>query len=375
MQYDVFISYRRSDQTVARSLVQELEQRGVRVWWDQKIEGGQDWRDAIVEGLQSSTCLVILFSEECNGSKQLKKELAIADTLNKLVVPVLIEDTQPRGHYLYELAALNWIQVFPNPASRAADLADRLVRELGLEPPAPADVPAPAEIPVMAAPEPSSEIAAPEPAPAIVPDMAPAPDISPAAPPPAAAPADTPMSRAAEPAAGKADAVSHADADAVYANIERKRLRDARRKTMRDFLPLHRIDLIPLGVMGIAFSLLISGEWYVYATVELIGVLIMGTAMTLAVYGAVVFPVRYYLRRRRVWLTALMQALHSLLFLALFIGGLFIWWEGNTSATIDESFYYIPPIFFILLIVTVVIYAILSGQRAVRSFRKNVEVL
>ncbi|MEL6957193.1 MAG: toll/interleukin-1 receptor domain-containing protein, partial [Pseudomonadota bacterium] len=126
MDYDIFISYRRTDQPVARELVQQLESRGVRVWWDQKIEGGEDWRDAIVAGLESAHALVILFSSECNESKQLKKEMAIADTLDKLVIPVLIEDTKPKGHFLYELAARNWIQVFPNPESRDSDLAERL---------------------------------------------------------------------------------------------------------------------------------------------------------------------------------------------------------------------------------------------------------
>lgn len=380
MQYDIFISYRRSDQPVARALVAELEKRGVKVWWDQIIEGGEDWRDAIVQGLQSSTCLVILFSEECNDSKQLKKELAIADTLNKLVIPVLIEDTQPRGHYLYELAALNWIQVFPNPHSRAGDLAERLARELGLEQ-QPAPVPAPA--PEMAAPvaeslevAPSGEFAATAPAPVMEPGIA-APTIQAPGPAPTPAPIMQPV-----PAPQPAEAVPAARreataeiADAVRAKAERKRLRESRRKTMRDFMPLHWVDLIPLGLLGTLFYYILTEEWYVYLMLEYAGVALMAAAFALAVFGSVVFPVRYYMRRRRVWRTALMQALNSLVMVALFVVGLIVWWEGDTSTAIDESLYFIPPIFFTLLIVTVVIYGILNGQRAVRSFRKNVEVL
>ena len=35
----------------------------------------------------------------------------MADHLDKDVIPVLIEQTRPRGFFLYELAALNWISV------------------------------------------------------------------------------------------------------------------------------------------------------------------------------------------------------------------------------------------------------------------------
>ena len=130
MTNDVFLSYRRTDQALAQSLVESLQRQGVRVWWDQMIEGGEDWREAIVENLTAARSLVILFSEECNTSKQLKKELSIADGLDKEVNPVLIEDTKPKGHYLYELSARNWLRVFPNPETKMDESAARVAFEL-----------------------------------------------------------------------------------------------------------------------------------------------------------------------------------------------------------------------------------------------------
>ena len=141
MKYDIFISYRRADRELVASVVRRLEARGVGVWYDAEIEGGADWRETIVEALTDSDMLAIFFSEDCNNSRQLKKELAVADSLGKPVVPILIENTQPRGAYLYELADRNWIQVLPDPmdtdrragraprrcspASRMADLRQR----------------------------------------------------------------------------------------------------------------------------------------------------------------------------------------------------------------------------------------------------------
>jgi hypothetical protein len=127
MKHDIFISYRRSDRELVANVVRRLEQRGVGVWYDVEIEGGADWRETIVEALTQSDMLVIFFSEDCNNSRQLKKELAIADNLGKPVVPILIENTQPRGAYLYELADRNWIQAFPDPMSKVDELVEHLI--------------------------------------------------------------------------------------------------------------------------------------------------------------------------------------------------------------------------------------------------------
>jgi hypothetical protein len=89
---DVFVSYRRTDKEFVERFVYALENQGPEVWWDADIGGGDDWRDSIVENLADSDCLVIVFSESCNASKQLVKELAVADHLNKVVIPIKIDD-------------------------------------------------------------------------------------------------------------------------------------------------------------------------------------------------------------------------------------------------------------------------------------------
>jgi hypothetical protein len=135
MGYDIFLSYCRADQNIADEFVKLASAQGLTVWYDRLITGGQDWRDRIVEALASSNCLLILFSEESNASKQLIKELAIADQLGKLVIPVLVQDVQPRGAYLYEMAFRNWINLHPNPASRLKSLIDELLLQLHAEKP------------------------------------------------------------------------------------------------------------------------------------------------------------------------------------------------------------------------------------------------
>jgi TIR domain len=132
MESEIFLSYSRADHSLAEQFVRTAETRGLNIWFDDKIEGGENWRQKIVDVLSSAKALVILFSEHSNGSTQLIKELAVADNMKKHVIPVLIADCKPEREYLYELASRNWINIYPNPETRLALLVDKLVTDLKL---------------------------------------------------------------------------------------------------------------------------------------------------------------------------------------------------------------------------------------------------
>jgi TIR domain len=136
MQHSIFLSYSRRDEPIADAVIKAAALRNLSIWYDRLIPAGRDWRDSIVDAIEKCDALVILFSKESNNSRQLIKELAIADRFGKPVIPVLIEPTEPRGAYLYEMASRNWINLHPNPLARLDGLMDRLVAQLG--PPTPA---------------------------------------------------------------------------------------------------------------------------------------------------------------------------------------------------------------------------------------------
>lgn len=337
MQYDIFLSYRRSDQPIARALVAELQNRGIAVWWDQLIDGGQDWRDAIVAGLETSGALVILFSDDCNSSKQLKKELAIADTLDKTIVPVLIEDTQPKGHFLYELASRNWLQMYPDPHTKAAKLADRLASTLDIENTPPPG--APAATPPSGADQAGA-----------------APDMPLGA---APAPAPAPVTQAAK---------------RVEKTVEVTKAKKAKAKNLRDFLPFKWLDLIPIGLGFGVLMYFASADFDYNNFAENAGQIIGLSALALAAYGAIVFPIRYFMRGRRVRHAALMYILSSIVLFLMFMGGLYTYWEGDIEYTLDEAGIGLI-VWGVFAVVAIVLYAIMHGVRTVRAFRKNVEVL
>src|SRR5450432_4124256 len=115
---EIFISYRRADEAWARLLHAQLQSEGVEAWYDVRIGAGQDWRVATAKALQASRIFVLLFSQAASESEDIAKELAAAIFSKKLVVPVRIENLQPTGAFLYELASRNWVNAFENTEAK-----------------------------------------------------------------------------------------------------------------------------------------------------------------------------------------------------------------------------------------------------------------
>jgi TolB-like protein len=123
---EIFICYRRTDQDKARLLHALLKQRGVDAWYDVLVGAGEDWRRTTAKALDAAPIFVLLFSKSASESDDIGKELAAATFSKKMVVPVRIENIQPSGEFLYELASRNWFDAFENTEAQFVLLADRL---------------------------------------------------------------------------------------------------------------------------------------------------------------------------------------------------------------------------------------------------------
>jgi hypothetical protein len=145
MSHDVFISFARGDRELAAYLARKLDERGVSAWYDAKLAAEVSTEAEVDTAIRESGIVVLLFSQECNRSERMRRELALADSLGKPVVPFLIEAGPPKGGYLHSLADRNWIQAHPEPMMRVDEVADLLARLAGqLAVPAPPPPP-PAE--------------------------------------------------------------------------------------------------------------------------------------------------------------------------------------------------------------------------------------
>jgi TolB-like protein/Tfp pilus assembly protein PilF len=146
----VFISYNREDQPVARIFAEAFERAGLRVWWDTAIRSGETY-DVITENaLRSALAVVVLWSPRSVVSRWVRSEATLADR-NKTLIPAMIEpcerpimfeltQTAELGHWRGDNADLVW-QAF------LADVHRFVARET--EAPAPAQA-----VPLAALPRP-----------------------------------------------------------------------------------------------------------------------------------------------------------------------------------------------------------------------------
>ena len=94
---DVFVSYSRRDQEFVSRLVQALEARGRDVWvdWDD-IPPTADWLAQIRAGIEEANDLIFVISPDSIASEVCASELAVADELNKRIVPLLVRDVESK---------------------------------------------------------------------------------------------------------------------------------------------------------------------------------------------------------------------------------------------------------------------------------------
>ncbi len=90
---DIFISYASEDKEKAGLLAKVLEQQGWSVWWDRNIPAGKIFADVIEKELDSSKCVVVLWSEFSIKKRWVKTE-ASEGASSEILVPVLIKEVK-----------------------------------------------------------------------------------------------------------------------------------------------------------------------------------------------------------------------------------------------------------------------------------------
>lgn len=70
----VFLSYARSDIDRARSVIALLESAGFDVWWDGRLEGGENYLATTETALESADCVVVLWSQTSVASSWVRDE-------------------------------------------------------------------------------------------------------------------------------------------------------------------------------------------------------------------------------------------------------------------------------------------------------------
>jgi len=116
MAHDVFISYSGKDKPVADAACAKLEISGIRCWIAPRdVLPGMDWSGSIIQAIEQSRVMVLIFSSNANDSAQIKREVNEAIEKELPVIPFRIEDVKPSGSLGYYLDVTHWLDALTPP--------------------------------------------------------------------------------------------------------------------------------------------------------------------------------------------------------------------------------------------------------------------
>lgn len=148
MAHDVFISHSSKDKAIADAICATLERNAIRCWVAPRdITPGKSWPEAIVEAIETSRIMVIIFSSSSNASQQVVREVERAVNKNVIIVPFRIHEIVPSKSLEYFLGCPHWLDAINPPMQQHLDmLAETAARLLKGGPAASVVPPAPAPV-------------------------------------------------------------------------------------------------------------------------------------------------------------------------------------------------------------------------------------
>ena len=111
MRYDLFISHSSADAETAQALVTDFENRNITCWMAPRdIPMGSSYHEEIVQAIENSRAVLLLFSNAANKSEHVLREVELAAQGKKPILPLRIDVSEPAGGLKYMLANKQWVE-------------------------------------------------------------------------------------------------------------------------------------------------------------------------------------------------------------------------------------------------------------------------
>ena len=149
MACDVFVSHSVKDKAVADAIVARLEADSVTCWIAPRdVVPGADWGESIIDAIESSRIMILIFSRSADASSQIKREVERAVNKGVYIIPFRVDDIPPTKSLEYFISTSQWMDAFSPPLERHLDNLAKTVKAVLKTPPLPsANVPAQPEKP------------------------------------------------------------------------------------------------------------------------------------------------------------------------------------------------------------------------------------
>jgi hypothetical protein len=125
---DVFISYPSARNEIATAMCAALEKNGITCWMAPRdILPGMTYADALIQAIDSSKVMVLVYSSETNKSPHILREVERAVHNNIPIIPVRVDNSDPSNAMLYYISTPHWLDAFVPPFEQ---YLDRLVKTI-----------------------------------------------------------------------------------------------------------------------------------------------------------------------------------------------------------------------------------------------------
>ena len=119
----LFVSHVSEDRDAATQVVEELERRGLRCWIaPRNVRPGRPFDDEIASAIETCQVMLLIFSERCNDSEYIRREVTVAGESHKVVIPFRIENVEPKRGLRVRLSDLHWLDGFASMAGAGCRL-------------------------------------------------------------------------------------------------------------------------------------------------------------------------------------------------------------------------------------------------------------
>jgi hypothetical protein len=105
----LFVSHPSTKAETAAHIERALNARGIRCWIAPRdVEPGEQWDVSIRRAIAETDAMLLLFCGDSDRSRQVKRELILADQSDKHIIPIRLERIEPQA-LSYHLADSQWI--------------------------------------------------------------------------------------------------------------------------------------------------------------------------------------------------------------------------------------------------------------------------
>lgn len=136
MAHEVFVSHSVKDKAIADVVVARLEAESVTCWVASRdVVPGADWGESIIDAIESSRIMILIFSQNANASPQIKREVERAVDKGVYIIPFRVDDVKPTRSLEYFISASQWMDAFSPPLERHLNNLAKTVKAVLKSPP------------------------------------------------------------------------------------------------------------------------------------------------------------------------------------------------------------------------------------------------